>query len=128
MKNSGISGQSDSAAVSSGRGFKEVISVIGRVIYRLRKVFMTIPVVYFALKLASYNLEHLPEQVGLNLQSNGEYAQLIAREAAVMGPLAVTAACLVLMFVSRKSMYPWLISIFTLVLPVLLLITNQYPA
>jgi len=40
----------------------------------------------------------------------------------------VTAACLVLMFTSRKALYPWAVSIFTLILPVLLLISNLYPA
>lgn len=107
---------------------KEVFTVICRVIYRLRKVFMAIPVVYYALKLAAYNTEHLPEIVGINLQSSGEYAQMIAREAAVSAPLAVTAACLLLMFFSRKSIYPWLISVFSLVLPILILFTNNYPA
>lgn len=107
---------------------KEVITVLGRVIFRLRKVFMSVPVVYYALKLAAYNSEHLPETVGINLQSTGEYAQMIARESAVTGPLMVTAAALFLMFISRKSVYPWLISIFTLVLPLLLLFTSNYPA
>ena len=112
----------------NGVTLKEVITVLGRVIFRLRKVFMSIPVIYYALKLAAYNSEHLPEMVGINLQSTGEYAQMIARESAVTGPLMVTAAALFLMFISRKSVYPWLISIFTLVLPLLLLFTNNYPA
>jgi len=106
----------------------EVFRVIGQVAFRLRKVFMAVPVVYYALQLATYNGEHLPEQVGINLLSSGEYARMIARSAAVQGPLVVTAACLVLMFFSRKSVYPWLISIFSLVLPILILLTNQYPS
>ena len=89
---------------------------------------MAVPVAYWALKLASYNRENLPEQVGINLQSSGEFAQMISRDMAVMGPLGLTAACLLLMFCSRKAMYPWAISIFTLVLPILLLISNLYPA
>ena len=32
------------------------------------------------------------------------------------------------MFCSRKAMYPWAISIFTLALPVLLLVSNVYPS
>lgn len=113
---------------AAGRNkFAEVATVIGRVIFRLRKVVMAAPVVYYALKLAAYNADNLPEMVGLNLQSTGEFAQMITRDAAVNGPLVVTAACLMLMFCSRKSLYPWLISIFSLVLPLLLLITNQYP-
>lgn len=105
-----------------------LISFIGTVLFRLRKVVLAVPVVYWALKLASYNREMLPEQVGINLQSSGEFAQLISRDMAVMGPLGLTAACLLLMFCSRKAMYPWAISVFTLALPLVILISNLYPA
>ena len=105
-----------------------LISFIGSVLFRLRKIVMAVPVIYVALKLAFYNREHLPEQVGINLQSSGEFAQMITRDMAVMGPLGLTAACLLLMLCSRKAMYPWAISIFTLALPLLILFTNLYPA
>ena len=105
-----------------------VINTVGMVIYRLRKIVLAVPVVYYALRLAAYNGEHLPEQVGVNLQANGEFAMTIARGFAVMGPLALTLACLFLMLCSRKALYPWAISVFTLALPVLLLISNLYPA
>lgn len=105
-----------------------LIDFIGLVLFRLRKLVLAVPVVYMAMKLARYNLEHLPEEVGINIQSTGEFAQMIARDAAVMGPLGLTAACLLLMFCSRKAMYPWAISVFTLALPILILVTNLYPA
>ena len=105
-----------------------LISFIGSVLFRLRKVVMAVPVIYWALKLAAYNRENLPEQVGINLLSNGEFSQMISRDMAVMGPLGLTAACLLLMLCSRKAMYPWAISIFTLALPLLILFTNLYPA
>lgn len=108
--------------------FSEGLRIIGMVIFRLRKIFMAIPVVYFALRLAAYNSDNLPLLVGLDLQTTGEFAHTISRQGAVSFPLIVTGACLVLMFFSRKSVYPWLISIFSLVIPVLLLITNIYPA
>ena len=107
---------------------KKVIGIIVMVLYRLRKVFLAIPVVYYALKLAKYNMEHLPEMVGVNLQSNGVFADFITRSSAVNYPLMVTAACLVLMFFSRKALWPWAVSLFTLVLPLLILISNLYPA
>ena len=112
-------------------GFKKagnIIYQIGLWVYRLRRVIMAIPVVYLALKLASQNRERLPEMVGLNLQSTGEFAQMVTREYAVYGPLGVTAVCLLLMFFSRKALYPWIISIFSLVLPYLIYFTNIYPA
>ena len=106
----------------------KVINTVGVWGFRLRKFVMAAPVVYYALKLASDNKAHLPEQVGINLQSTGEFAQMISRDMAVNGPLALTFACLLLMFCSRKAMYSWAISIFTLALPLVLLLTNAYPA
>ena len=106
----------------------KVIDIVLTVLYRLRKVFMAIPVVYYAIKLAQYNMEHLPSVVGVNMQSNGIFTEMISRDVAVMGPLVITGACLVLMFFSRKALYTWAISIFTLVLPIILLISNRYPA
>ena len=107
---------------------KKVIYNIGLWIFRLRRFWMAAPVVYVAIQLAMYSNEHLPEYVGINLQETGEFAEVITREMAVKGPLAVTAACLLLMFFSRKALYPWLISVFSLVLPLLLLFTNVFPA
>lgn len=115
---------------SAGSVLKKISHVFGLIltwIYRLRGIFLAIPVVYAAVKLASYNMEHLPQIVGINLQSSGAFADTISREFAVYGPLGVTAACLVLMLCSRKVMYPWAISVFTLILPVILLLSNRYP-
>ena len=132
MKDSGMTaelGQEKTRPqVSTIQNINSLISFIGSVLFRLRKLVMAVPVVYAALKLAFYNREHLPEQVGINIQSSGEFAQMITRDMAVMGPLGLTAACLLLMLCSRKAMYPWAISIFTLALPLLILITNLYPA
>lgn len=107
---------------------EKVIGAIIKVLYHSRKIVLTVPVVYYALKLASYNMEHLPDTVGLFLQDNGAFAMQITRSMAVMGPLGLTAGCLVMMFLARKAMYPWAVSLFTLVLPVLLLVSNLYPA
>ena len=104
-----------------------VMRMIGNLIYRLRKVIMSIPVVYYAIVFGVYNAKYLPERVGLVLQSNGEFAQTVSRGLAVMGPLGVTAACLLLMFCSRRTLYPWLISIMSLLLPMLILLLNNYP-
>lgn len=105
-----------------------VLHLIGLWIYRLRSVILAIPVLIAALRIAALNMDRLPEMVGLNLQSTGEFAQMVTREYAVYGPLGVTALCLLLMFCSRRVLYPWIISIFSLVLPYLIYLTNIYPA
>lgn len=121
-------GQTGIAKVKTVLGIiNRVINLIGLWLFRLRKLVLAAPVVYYALKLAEYNREHLPEQVGINLQATGEFAQYISRNMAVMGPLALTGGCLILMFCSRKAMYSWSISVFTLALPLLLLFSNAYP-
>ena len=125
----------DQAAVGSWQKIKQILAKIGEVIevivnlvYKLRKVFMAAPVVYYAIKLARYNAANLPAVVGINLQASGAFAQTLTRQMAVMGPLGITAACLVLMFLSRKGMYPWAVSVFSLTIPILLLLSNRYPA
>ena len=139
MKDSGMTAGAGTENASPAMNTKEkfqatmpkinnLIVFIGTLVFRLRKLVLAAPVVYAALRLASYNRENLPEQVGINLQSSGEFAQMISRDIAVMGPLGLTAACLLLMFCSRKAMYPWAISVFTLTLPLLILISNLYPA
>ena len=112
-------------------GYRKLENIFGKIImvlYRLRKVVLAAPVVYYALKLAAYNREHLPEMVGLNLQTSGEFAIQITRQLAILGPLGITAGCRVMMFLSRKALHSWAISVFTLILPVVLLLSNQYPA
>lgn len=117
------------------RSIAKVAGVIGRVVatiaracYGLRGVFIAIPVGLTAVYLARRNMEILPETVGINLLASGEYQFVVDRNVAVMGPLAITAACLLLVFLSRKTLYPWLISVFSLVLPLLIWVTNVFPA
>lgn len=114
---------------------KAVFDAIGnvfKVIYswcsRLHKLFLAAPVVVGAVWFAQQCMEKLPDSVGIGLQADGTYSQLVSKDLAVMGPLAVTAVCLLLMFCSRRTLYPWLISLFSLALPALILITNIFPA
>ena len=118
----------DGYSRSTFRKIWDVIRILCLAVYRLRSVFMAIPVILVALRLAAYNSEHLPLLVGLNLQTTGEFAKTISRQTAVTFPLFLTGGCLVLTFLSKKSLYPWLISIFSLAIPIMLLITNMYPA
>ena len=67
-------------------------------------------------------------EVGIFLQNNGNFLRMIDRGTAVVFPLLVTLGCLVLMMFSRKAMYTWAISIFSLALPLLILLSNTFPA
>ena len=118
--------------LAKGNKFWEKVKKIWAVawpwIWRFRKVLLAIPVVYYGLYLARLNWNLLPEQVGLSLQTTGEYSKYISREMAVYGPLGITGGCLTMMFLSRKTIYPWMICMFSMLLPVLILITNIFPA
>lgn len=100
----------------------------GRWIYKLRKLILALPVVILCVYLAVRNSQQLPEEVGLNLLSDGSYEHMIPRNIAVLGPVMVTALCLLLMMCSRKTLYPWLISLFSLVLPLMLMLGSIFPA
>lgn len=123
--------KTEPARTTTGNVLHNTGKVMGMVctwIYKLRSVLLAIPVAAMAIGLALDNMKRLPETVGINLLASGEYAMYVTRSVAVMGPLAVTAVCLLLMFCSRRVLYPWLISLFTLVLPWLIYITNIFPA
>ena len=123
--------KTEPARSTTGNVVRSTGTVLGLVctwIYKLRSVLLAIPVAAMAIGLAIDNMKRLPETVGINLLASGEYALYVTRNVAVMGPLAVTAVCLLLMFCSRRVLYPWLISLFTLVLPWLIYITNIFPA
>lgn len=106
----------------------DAFRVIWRYVYRLRKVFLAIPIGWGAVSFAIYNQSHLPAVVGLSLQTSGEFSLQVARELAVLGPLALTALCLLLLFGSRRMLTPWLVSLFSLALPWVILVTNVFPA
>lgn len=115
----------------AGPALKKVCNVvyqIGLWIYRLRAILLAIPVIIWALQLARINYELLPDMVGLGLQSSGGYLYLVAKEVAVYGPLALTALCLLMVALSKKTIYPWIISVFSLALPLVILLTNVFPA
>lgn len=105
-----------------------VLGGVGKWIFRLRGFFMAIPVVLAALYLATQNMARLPDEVGINLLANGQYEYLVSRGLAVLAPLVVTGVSLLMMFLSRRTIFPWIISIFTLILPWLIWITNVFPA
>lgn len=109
-------------------GTAKVLRSIGSWIYIMRGLLLAIPVAIAAIMMAIKSNAVLPDRVGLLIQANGSYQWMVDKETAILVPLVVTAACLLMMFCSRKVIYPWLISIFSLVLPIVIYITNVFPA
>lgn len=128
MENKKKNSQTEATAKVDWGRIKEIFGQIYLWIFRLRKVILSVPVILGAIYFARMNLEKLPQEVGLTLMTNGQFAQTVSRAAAVWGPLGVTAMCLALMFCSRRAFYPWLISLFTLVIPPVLLLINTFPS
>lgn len=105
-----------------------VMRIIGTYIYKLRGLLLAVPVLVGAIILACFNFNNLPVNVGLDLQASGEFARTVSRGTAVLFPLGITGLCVVLTLCSRKPLYPWLISLFSLAVPVLIYVINMYPA
>ena len=109
--------------------FKKSAIVLGlttKYAYKVRSLVLSIPVLICAGALAIRNARLLPEYVGINILASGEYQYLVTRGVAVLTPLALTVLCLVLMLCSKKVLYPWLVSLFSLVLPLVILLTNSF--
>lgn len=105
----------------------EKVKVYWDYVRKFKKLFLAAPVAAASVLLAIYNLIKLPALVGLGLQGNGEFSLEIIREVAVIAPLLVTAICLLLMFASKRTLTPWMVSLFSLLLPLMILITNTFP-
>ena len=119
-----------------GRAIAKLLSYI----FKLRALFMAIPVAVIAIIEALINMSRLPDTleyatIGLDFDATQTlfgpfvmHIEQMSRETAAMGPLMLTAVCLVLTIFSKRTLFPWIISIFTLVVPVLLYLMTQYPA
>ena len=113
---------------------KELLKKIGIVLgltvkwgFKIRSLVLAIPVFICAGALAIRNAGQLPELVGINILASGEYQWFVSRGVAVLIPFGVTAVCLLMMLCSKKILYPWLISLFSLVLPLVVWLTNNLP-
>lgn len=105
----------------------EKFQSVGKLLYRLRSVFLAIPVAVAAVILAIRNAAMLPAQVGIDMQPSGEFMYLMDKSVAVLVPLAITGFCLLLTFFTKRVTYPWLVSVFSLLLPIVLLLINTFP-
>ncbi len=105
---------------------------VGKWTFTLRSLILAIPVAAAAVFLAVRNSIALPAAVNFDI-ANIQQGRLIfqtvtiGRSMAVIVPLVVTLICLVLTCCSKRVVYPWLISIFSLLLPIVLLLVNSFP-
>lgn len=99
--------------------------------YRLRSLVMTIPVAIAAVVLAIRNSQLLPAVVRFDIAAVKE-AKLVfqtvsvGRGTAVVVPLLITFACIAMVFCSKKQTYPWIVSLFSLLLPLVLVLVNMF--
>ena len=111
--------------------FKQFLRKVGFVLkltikwaYQLRSLVLSIPVFVCAAALAIRNAQLLPAE--LSTISFGENQYVITRGAAVLMPLALTSICIVLMLCSKKMLYPWLVSVLSLILPWVIWIASVF--
>ena len=115
----------DKVSVFCGKVSRKLRSIAIYVI-KLRKIFLAAPVVAGAIILALNNLRLLPAVVGINLMADGNFSMVLNRLTAVLAPLLVTAVCLLLMFCSKRTLTPWLVSVFSLALPLLIWVVSTF--
>ena len=108
--------------------FGRAVSRIWKSIVKMKKLVLAVPVAVISVILAIVNLIKLPARVGLDLQVNGKFSIEIVKGLAFLGPIGVTAVCLLLMFASKRVLTPWFASLVSLALPVIILLMNTFPS
>ena len=123
---------------TTGRVFAGIgkgIRVVALTIYHMRGIFMALPVVLAAMRLAKMTSDTLTGPVRfflMDLVASWEQSEMVIRqveiskEVAVVGPVIVTGACLGLMLLSRRTVWPWLVSIFSLIIPLFIILSATY--
>lgn len=97
-------------------------------VWRYRAVILAVSVLILSVLVAVASLAQLPDQVGINLQSDGSYSFTVPKIIAVLFPCLITLVSLFFLLISKRTLYPWLISLFTLAIPLLIYVTNVFPA
>lgn len=121
----------EGAGMQKAKDFLKQISIVlgltAKWGFKIRSLVLAIPVFICAGALAFRNARLLPELVGINILASGEYQWFVSRGVAVLIPFGVTVVCLLMMLCSKKILYPWLISLFSLALPLIVWLTNNLP-
>lgn len=118
---------------ASARGkIASFCSATGKWTYKLRAFVLAIPIVAIAVILAVSNMATLPAAVAIGLPNivNGILVfqeVLVSKILAVFIPLLVTAFCLLMMFLSKRISFPFLVSLFSLILPIFFSIAAKLP-
>lgn len=106
--------------------FSKVVRNVCAFLFKYRKIFLAIPVIVAASYLAWRGGAQLPESVGVILNSKGMFSVSISKSLAIWGSFGITMLCVALMCLSRKVLYPWLVSWFSMALPILLMALNYF--
>ena len=118
---------------ASARGkIAAFFTATGKWTYKLRGVVLAIPIVVISVILAVSNMATLPAAVAIGLPNivNGILVfqeVMVSKILAVFIPLLVTSVCLLLMFLSKRISFPFLVSVFSLILPIFFSIAAKLP-
>ena len=104
---------------AAGENIKSVLSWM----FRLRGVALSVPVAVIAVILAVNSAAVLPGPMEIGA---GQNVITLSKSVLIMGPLALTALSILMTLFSKRVIYPWLISVFTLLLPVVLWFTMTF--
>lgn len=121
----------EKALKTSDQPKKEKLRAAAKVVYKFRSLFMAIPVVACSINLALVSAAKLPSKLMLSIPAVQERELVLKlvemdKTTAIFVPVLITAVCLLLMFCSRRQLFPWLISIFSLILPATLIVAGMF--
>lgn len=127
---------------AAGKFFRSLGSslyTIGLYMYRMRSIILAAPLAAATAILAFLNMGRLPEtveitKIAINTKADDALFGFLAltpgqisRYTAVLGPVFITSACIVMMLCSKRTLFPFIIALFSLCLPMAIYFFNVYP-
>ena len=121
------------------RGIGRVFALTWKYIFLFRGIIISAPLAAAAVIVAAWGRKNLPDMVeithvALNREAEGAIfgmfvmnTEFISQDVAVYVPLTLTGICVVMTILSKRTLYPWLIGVLTLCLPIVMYLLNIYP-
>ena len=121
------------------RGIGRFFSLLWKYIFMFRGILISAPVIVLGALMIVWARDHLPEMVEIThlvLDPEAENAifgnfvmvtEFISRDLAIGVPMALSGVCLVCTILSKRTLYPWLMALLTMTMPVVIYLLNTHP-
>lgn len=122
--------------------FREIgrfFALLWKYIFMFRGILISAPVIVLGALMIVWARDNLPEMVEIThlvLDPEAENAifgsfvmvtESISRDLAIGVPMALSGVCLACTILSKRTLYPWLMALLSMAMPVVIYLLNTHP-